>query len=234
MGTVARVSQTDTAWDGTSDTLPVVVVGTDPLCGWCFGIVDALAEARRRLADEVTFEVACGGLVLGSRVRAVANDVTYLRRGLATVAVTTGRHASSAYYDGLLADGTWVSDSEPSVRAVVVAREQGGDDVALDLSSRLSDALYQGGVAPEDPSTLAGAAAAVGLDPEAFLAAWVSPEAARATQDEMERARALGVTTYPSLLLRVGDAAVPLVAGYASADEITAVVRAAVPAVRAR
>ena len=161
-------------------------------------------------------------------MRAVANDEGYLRAGLATVAATTGRHAGTDYYDGLLAEGTWVSDSEPAVRAVVVAREQGGDAVALDLSSALSDALYVDGRAPEAPETLRDVAAAVGLDPDAFLAAFDSPEAREATKEEMLRARGLGVQTYPSLLLRVGERTVPLVEGYAPAQEIVRRVRGAV------
>lgn len=47
--------------------LPVVVYGYDPLCGWCFAAGPAMAEVRRTLADEVTFEVACGGLVSGEQ-----------------------------------------------------------------------------------------------------------------------------------------------------------------------
>ena len=215
------------------DPRPVVVVGTDPLCGWCFGIVDALAAARRELADEVRFEAACGGLVMGERVRPVAQDADYLRSGLATVAATTGRQATPAYVDGLLAEGTWVSDSEPSVRAVVVARDTAGDDAALDLSSALSDTLYLDGLAPDDPSVLEQVAGRLGLDGPAFVQRWGSDAAREATRAEMARARALGVQTYPSLLLRTGGGVVPLVAGYASAHEITDVVRSAVAAVTA-
>ena len=206
------------------------MVGTDPLCGWCFGVVDALAQARRVLAEEVTFEVALGGLVTGERVRPVAADGAYLRSGLATVAATTGRRAGVAYLDGLLAEGTWVSDSEPAVRAVVVAREQAGDAVALDLSSALSDGLYLDGRAPDDEDHLRDVAGRLGLDGAGFVTAWSSAAARAATRAEMQRARALGVTTYPSLLLRAGAGTVPLVAGYAPAAELVARVRAGVTA----
>ena len=216
-----------------ADARPVVVVGTDPLCGWCFGIVDALGAARRELTREVRFEVACGGLVVGERVRQVRHDEAYLRAGLATVAATTGRRASDAYLEGLLVDGTWVSDSEPVVRAVVLARDTAGDDAALDLSSALSDTLYSDGLAPDDPQVLSTVADRLGLDGAAFVQSWGSEAARAATAAEMARARALGVQTYPSLLLRVQGGLVPLVAGYASAPEIVATVRGAVASVAA-
>lgn len=216
-----------------SEALPVIVVGTDPLCGWCFGIVDALGEARRQLACEFRFEAACGGLVTGDRVHPIAEDEGYLRQGLAVVARTTGRQATPAYFDDIIAKGTWVSNSEPSVRAVVLARERFGDDTALDLSSALSDALYIEGREPDSAGTLSDLVERLGQHGASFAAAWDGDAARQATRLEMARARSIGITTYPSLVLRSGRGLVPLMAGYASADDIVFTVRAAVRKVAA-
>ena len=217
-----------------SQELPTLVHGLDPLCGWCFGTVDVVREAHEALRDEVRWHVALGGLVTGERVRALHHDEAYLRRGLATVEQVTGRAAGAAYLDGLLSEGTWVASSEPAVRAVVVAREAADDDVAVEVSHRLSDGLYVHGRPTDDPEHLRAVASEVGLDADAFVERWASGEAERATQDEMRRARALGVTTYPSFFLRPpgSDRMVELGAGWLPADELVGRARAVVGALR--
>lgn len=206
-----------------------MVYGVDPLCGWCFAIGQALAQARTELADEVRWEVALGGLVVGERVRPVREDAAYLRAGFAAVEQASGRRPGEAYWRDVVEPGTWVSDSEPAVRAVVAARDLAGDDTAIDVAHRLTDGLYLEGRTPDDPDQVERVGEAGGVGGEALLGRWRSPEAAEAVQREYARARGLGVTTYPSLFVRSagGGPLTPVLAGYAPADKIVAGVRRA-------
>lgn len=205
---------------------PVTVVyGVDPLCGWCFAIGEQLREARAQLAGEVTWEVALGGLVTGERVRPIALDADYLRRGLAQVEQASGRRAAEAYWTDLVGPGTWVSDSGPVVAAVVAVRDLAGDEAAMDLAHLLCDRMYLSGRAPDDPDQVRAGSAALGLDPDAVLARWRSDEGQEAAQAENARARALGVTTYPSLFVRQGRQLTPVLAGYAPAPVIVDTIR---------
>ena len=203
----------------TDDRRPQVIYGNDPLCGWCFAIGPDLQEARRRLGDSVGWRIECGGLVTGERVRPVAEDRGYLERGLATVRAASGREAGPAYYDGILAEGTWVSDSEPVCRAVLVVRDLAGE-AAIDFSHRLTDSLYLHGREPDAPETIAWAATQTGLDADAVVARWLRPEARALTREGFLGARRLGVAMYPSLLVSIDGVWTTVLAGYAPADEI--------------
>jgi putative protein-disulfide isomerase len=213
--------------DETATDRPTVVYGNDVLCGWCFATGPAILEAKQELGDDVTWRIETGGLVVGERVRPVALDREYLVAGLAQVAMVAGRRAGEAYYERVLAAGTWVSDSEPACRAVLTAQEMLGP-VAVEFSHWLTDALYLDGRVPDDPDTLRDAAAAHGLDGDELIARWATPGALETTRRAFARARALGIHTYPSLFLDTGGGTLePLVAGYADARTIVRTVREA-------
>lgn len=216
-----------------SDSLdaPIVVYGVDPLCGWCFAIGDALRQARAELGDSVRWQVALGGLVTGERVRPVRNDAEYLRGGMVAVERASGRRPGAAYWDDVVTPGTWVSDSEPAVRAVLAVRDLADDDTALVAAHLLCDGLYLDGRTPDDPQQIASVGETCGIDGDALVSRWQSDEGRAAVSREYARARALGVTTYPSLFVKAagGDDARlhPVLAGYAPASTIVAEVRRA-------
>lgn len=205
---------------------PTLVYGNDVLCGWCFATGPAIAEAKQRLGDAVQWRIECGGLVVGDRVRPVGADREYLVAGLQSVEAMTGRAAGAAYIERVLDVGTWVSDSEPACRAVLVAQEM-APSVAVEFSHWLTDALYLDGRVPDDPDVLRDAARAHGIDGDELLARWATPDAVAMTEAAFRRARSLGVSTYPSLFMERDDRLVALVAGYAPAEVIESTVREA-------
>jgi putative protein-disulfide isomerase len=205
--------------ESTGSERPVVVYGNDPLCGWCFAIGPDLVEAKRRTIDRFDWRVECGGLVVGDRVHPIALDRDYLVAGLAQVERVTGRRAGAAYFDGLLAQGTWISDSEPSCRAVIAARSL--DPVlAIDFSHGLTDALYLDGREPDAPDTVRDVADAVGFDGAELVARWTASEATAELQRAFVHARSIGITTYPSLFVEWRGERIPVLAGWADADTI--------------
>lgn len=204
-----------------TDNLPIeLVYHADPLCGWCFAIAPALEEARDRIGDRAHWTLRMGGLVVGERVRPVGLDAAYLRSGLAQVAAATGRTAGDRYYSDIVDRGSWVSDSEPVCRAVLVAEELGGTDAAFTASHALSDALYLEGREPDAPATVSDLAASLGLEPEQFLARWASDTAAARLTRHWEQTRAMGLSTYPTVAAVHAGVVTPLVVGAASADDI--------------
>lgn len=206
---------------------PVVVYGNDPLCGWCFAIGPELIEAKVRTSDRFDWRVECGGLVVGERVHPIALDREYLVAGLEQVARVTGRRAGQAYFDEILAPGTWVSDSAPSCRAVIVAREL-DPSAAIELSHGLTDALYLDGREPDDPDTIRDVANRVGFDGDDVVVRWSAPEAIEVTRQAFAHARSIGITTYPSLFVEWRGERVPVLSGWSDADSIVAALDAAV------
>lgn len=211
---------------------PVLVYALDPLCGWCFAFCDTIRALRRELDGEVSWELACGGLVVGERVGPIAMAADYLRAGMATVEACTSARFGPAFRR-VLEDGTWISDSEPPCRATLVARELFGPAVAVDFASELSRGFYADGRVPDDPSNIAAAARAVGAAPEPLLDAWGSDGARAMTRRAFADARDRGIGSYPALYVAAPGQLEPILRGYASPEDALAAVRAALRATRA-
>jgi putative protein-disulfide isomerase len=205
---------------------PTVVYANDPLCGWCFAIGPSLNDALLALGDDVQWRIECGGLVTGDRVRPIALDKDYLVAGFAQVEAASGRVPGDRYWSDVVQPGTWISNSEPACRAVLLV-QQLRPEIAIRFSHALTDALYLHGQTPENPQTLR-MVADFGLDPDQFLASWDSQDAIDMTAAAFAHARQIGVTTYPSLFLEVGSRLHPILAGFATAAEIESKVRLAI------
>jgi putative protein-disulfide isomerase len=210
---------------------PTIVYGNDPLCGWCFAIGPELLKARLELAEEVTFRIECGGLVTGERVRPIALDRDYLVAGFRQVKATSGREPGPNYWSRVVEPGTWVSNSEPACRAVLMAQKM-EPGLAVEFSHALTDALYVDGALPDDPATVRRVAEDVGINSDELSSLWSSPDAATLTADAFAHARQLGVTSYPSLHLEVGSRLKPILSGFATTDQIVSKIRTMIAVVR--
>jgi putative protein-disulfide isomerase len=211
---------------------PTVVYANDPLCGWCFAIGPSLDQAHELLGNDVRWRLECGGLVTGDRVRPISLDSDYLAAGFAQVKAASGREPGKRYWSEIVKPGSWISNSEPACRAVLLV-QQLRPEIAMQFSHSLTDALYLNGQTPENPETLR-MVAEYGLDPDEFIAAWESQTAIEMTSAAFTHARNLGVTTYPSLFLEVGSRLRPILSGFATATEIEAKVRLAIAAASSR
>lgn len=180
-----------------------LIYGFDPLCGWCFAFGPTL-RAIRAAYPELPVRLRYGGLVVGERVGPVAEARGYLTAGLEQVRQVAGVSAGAAFFQNLLAEGTYVSDSEPPCRAIYVM-EQLAPAGALDFAAALPDAYYIDGQPLDDAGLLASLAETNGADPELFVQQWASDEARRGTQRAFAQARAEGFTSYPTFVYRRGD-----------------------------
>jgi putative protein-disulfide isomerase len=180
-----------------------LVYGFDPLCGWCFAFRPTM-RAITKAHPDVPMRVLYGGLVLGERVRPIAADREYLLRGLEEVRRRSGVVAGERFYNGLLAEGTYVSNSEPPCRAMYVMQQLAPERVYA-FADALPDAYYSQGLPLDSETVLGDLAAAQGVERATFLDLWRSDEAKAGTQTAFTRARAAGVTMYPTLFYRRGE-----------------------------
>jgi putative protein-disulfide isomerase len=215
----------------THSTRPVLVVATDPLCGWCYGFGPTLRRLRQHFAGVATFDVAMGGLVTGARERMVGLDAPYLMRGLQAVHARTGVKAGPAFFERVLEPGRWISRSEPACRAARIARALAGPEAGLDMAFGLGEALYGEGRTPDDPATIRRVARAAGLDPDLLIERWSAPEAFAETIAMFDAERRRGVASYPTLYRETPDGALHEIAsGWLPADAAVATVEAALAA----
>ncbi|MBC8163617.1 MAG: DsbA family protein [Roseiflexaceae bacterium] len=175
-----------------------LLYGYDPLCGWCFAFRPTMAAIRQAYPD-LSVELIMGGLVVGERVAPIAQARDYLIKGLEQVRRTAGVSAGAAFYNGLLKQGSYISNSEPPCRAVYVA-QQLAPERAYDFADALPEAYYGRGLPLDDADVMAGLAREYGIDADAFLAAWQSEQAKHGTQHAFQQARLAGFNSYPTLV----------------------------------
>lgn len=188
----------------------------DAYCGWSHGFSGTLHEVTSR-HPALPVEVVSGGLFVGPR-RVPIREFGYVQGANAKIAELTGAEFGDSY-EQLIADGSFVMDSEAAARGVAALR-QTAPDRAAELATALQYAFYVDGLSLSDPATYRTVAKAAGLDAEAILAAFAAPRTRAAAEADFRRAAALGVTGFPTLLAIDGDSVTPLAYGHATADEV--------------
>lgn len=188
----------------------------DAYCGWCHGFAGAIEEVTAR-HSETTVEVVSGGLFTGPR-RVPIREFGYVQGANATIRELTGAEFGAGY-DQLIADGSFVMDSEAAARGVAVLRQAAPGRI-MELTAALQRAFYVDGLSLSDPATYRKIAEARGLDADAVVAAFGSPKARAAAHADFARAAALGVDAYPTLLAVGAGTTSVLARGRATADEV--------------
>jgi putative protein-disulfide isomerase len=187
----------------------------DAYCGWSYGFTPTLDElVRRRPGLEV--DVVSGGLFTGAR-RVPIREFGYVQGANAKITELTGV-AFGPGYERLIADGSFVMDSEDAARGMAAVR-QVVPGRAVDLAATLQHAFYVDGLSLSDPATYRTVAAAAGVDPDAVVDAFTAPASA-AAQEDFARAGGLGVHSFPTLLAVDGDRQKVIAVGHATADQV--------------
>jgi putative protein-disulfide isomerase len=188
----------------------------DAYCGWSHGFSGTLSEVASR-HPELPVEVVSGGLFTGSR-RVPIREFGYVQGANAKIAELTGAEFGEAY-EQLIADGSFVMDSEAAARGVAALRHV-APDRAAELAIALQHAFYADGLSLSEAATYRKVAEEAGLDADAVVAAFTGAEAPYRAADDFRRAAELGVTGFPMLLAVDGDSVTPLAQGHATADEV--------------
>ncbi|MFI8895634.1 DsbA family protein [Streptomyces paradoxus] len=193
-----------------------IVYVFDAYCGWSHGFSPILRDVISR-HPELDVEVVSGGLFTGSR-RVPIREFGYVQGANAKIAELTGAEFGGAY-DRLIADGSFVMDSEAAARGVAALRRV-APARAAELAIALQRAFYVDGLSLSDPAACRKVAEESGLDADAVVAAFEAPEAAEAAEADFRRAAGLGVTGFPTLLAADGNRFTPLAQGGATTAEV--------------
>lgn len=193
----------------------------DAYCGWCHGFGPALREVTGRHPG-LPVDVISGGLFTGAR-RVPIGEFGFIDGANAQISELTGAEFGEAY-GKLVAEGSFVMDSEAAARGFAALRDA-APDRAVELAEAVQRAFYIDGRSLSEVATYRDVAVAAGLDAGAVVAAFESPEAAAAARADFERATDLGVRGFPTLLAVEGGRTTVLADGRATADEIIARLR---------
>lgn len=187
----------------------------DAYCGWSHGFSATLREVAARHPD-LLVEVVSGGLFTGDR-RQPIRKLGYVQGANDKISQATGAEFGDGYRR-LIADGSFVMDSEAAARGMAALR-QAAPLRAAELAGGLQRAFFSDGHSLSDPQTYHKIALAAGLDPDAVVAGFLAP-GSHAAEADFRRAARLGVTGFPTLLADDGGRVVAVARGHATADEV--------------
>src|SRR5690625_802547 len=205
----------------------LIYVG-DPLCSACWGVAPTVSQLPQWAAEQgAKFSIVVGGLRPGGGDAWDDKFRAFLRQHWTEMA----EHSGQPFELGLLDREQFNYDTEPSARAVVVARAMlgAGDPNAKQLTEFFQDLQHRFYVLNEDPNELEfyrEPVAKLELDFAEFSRRFQSAEARTATRDEFLLNRSWGVRGFPSFVLRSGDKVEILGSGFLSVEEIASRVAA--------
>jgi len=202
-----------------------VVVVTDPLCSWCWGMAPAVELAADRLAGEVGFDLLLGGINTHATQPMGAYGRRLLRRIWDEVAATTGQHFGEGPPEPFCYNSTRACLALAGLRRATGRPPFG-------LLHRLQQRFFVEGRDITAPAVLVETAAEFGYDEAELRRDLEDPQLLADLRVEFDGARGYGTQALPSLLIEApeedgsGGERQLLAGGYADAETLVAMIRA--------
>lgn len=174
---------------------PTIIYIGDPMCSWCYGFAPEITKVKEALPDH-EFKVVLGGLrPQGTETMADLGD--FLEHHWKEIEKRT----SLPINYGIIGDESFVLDTEPGCRAVVVAREM-KSEIELDFFKAVQRAFYVDNKDMRSEKTFIEIAKEFGLDTAVFTQKFNSEEARYNTRSDFQLAAEMGIKGFPSVIVR--------------------------------
>lgn len=177
---------------------PRLIYVWDAYCGWCHGFSNSLKEFHEN-HPALPLTVLSGGLFFNQAI----GNFPHIPEANQRIHQLTGAEFGPKY-QSLLAEGTFVMDSESAAIGFSALRSLAPNH-AYYLASSMQKAFYINGKSLSDLDTYREIAIANGLDPEAVVARMTDENFKKESLSDFEEVRQLGVSGYPTLLLAYGS-----------------------------
>ena len=187
----------------------------DPMCSWCYGFAPELQQVVNELPEDVSFEVVAGGL-RPNGTETMAELKEFLTHHWEQVHDRSGQEFNYSVLDS----SDWLYDTEPSCRAVVTMRKL-NPDKEFEYFKLIQKGFYVDNHHPSRAETFARQAASLGVDEAAFIRLFNSDEMKNGTRADFNKARRMGVNSFPSLVLEHQGKQYLLAQGYARANSVS-------------
>jgi putative protein-disulfide isomerase len=194
-------------------TLLELLYVADPMCSWCWGFAPVIDKIDQSF--DMPLRVVVGGLRPGERAEPLDRVRPMLAHHWSQVAAATGQPFDHTALDRK----DWMYDTLVPDTAVATMRSMAPNETLRFLAT-VQQAFYAEAVDVTDPYVYVDLVAGFPIDPEPFVAAIRSPEMLVATERDFQEAQWLGVTGFPTLLLRDGTTTVPMSLGYAPFERV--------------
>lgn len=199
--------------EAVADSEKRILYFADPMCSWCWGFAPVITSLAAQAADRVALRLVMGGLRPGTTRPMSARAKAEIRHHWEEVQTTTGQPFDLSFFER---DG-FVYDTEPACRATVVMHGRARSQ-ALAYLKAVQSAFYAENRDVTDAQVLAELADPFGMSADAFLEDFASPAAVKTTHANFQLTQAMGVSGFPTVILRDSDGFACLTAGYQPLD----------------
>jgi putative protein-disulfide isomerase len=198
---------------------PHLIYIADPMCSWCWGFAPTIESISQRFGESLPIRLMMGGLRPGTTKPLDEAGRRTIREHWEHVREASGQPFDFRFFER----ESFVYDTEPASRAVVVMRRAGVAD-PLSCLHRVQAAFYAENRDVTDEQVLADISAQSGFHRETFFQAFRSEEAKQETWGDFASAQRAGITGFSTLIAGVGDGAryTLVTQGYQPAERLIA------------
>ncbi|MCW9034975.1 MAG: DsbA family protein [Rhodospirillales bacterium] len=187
----------------------------DPMCSWCWGFAPVMRSIAETYGDEIPLSMVVGGLRAGNTKVMDDQAKAEIRHHWEDVEKASGQPFDFSFFER----NDFIYDTEPSCRAVVTMRNI-MPEATFGYFALLHGAFYAANQDITQTDILVELAEKFDVDSTAFRDAFESPEIQKETFSDFMSAQQLGVTGFPTLVLRDGKQLRALNRGYCEFDVI--------------
>ncbi len=173
----------------------------DPMCSWCWGFRPTWLKLKAALPEQVVLITLLGGLAPDS------NQPMHpvLRRQIEQTWQRIMQQIPGTQFNfDFWRINVPRRSTYPACRAAITARQMA--DLEAEMTLAIQQAYYLEARNPSDLDVLADCAGSIGIARDEFIEQVTSQQAQQNLVDELHRVRALGIDSFPSLLLEQGSA----------------------------
>lgn len=188
----------------------------DPMCSWCWAFRPVFTQLVGRLPSNIKLKKLLGGLAPDSNIPMPLEMRRYIQASWKRIQhkLPTTKFNFDFWTQCEPRRSTW-----PACRAVIAAR-QAGEKFADAMILEIQEAYYIKAENPSELKTLINLAVRIGLDKKQFKQCIMSQEVNMQLKREINQSRAMGATSFPSLVLQAGESYWPVVIDYHSVEPI--------------
>ncbi len=179
------------------------------MCSWCWGFASVIDSIHKDFNHEAPLSIILGGLHAYDDFPMSNNYKTNIRHHWEDVNRATGAVFDYRFFDR---DG-FILDTEPACRAVVTIRKM-KPNVVLSFYESVSRSFYSENKNTTVSNTFKPLAEKVGIDFEEFDQIFNSSQIKDETKSDFQFSKKIGVTGFPTVLVKEGEKLALLTAGY--------------------
>jgi putative protein-disulfide isomerase len=192
-----------------------ILVIVDPMCSWCWGFSPTVEAMAGEYAGRVPVFPIVGGLRPLTAEPMSGRAKAEVRHHWADVENASGQSFDYSFFDR---DG-FIYDTEPACRALVTVRTL-KPEAALGFLAAQHQAFYAENRDITDHDVLVDLAETAGVDRASFVDIFPTRKMIYLTASDFFRSQSMGVTGFPTVVLRTDEKLSLLTAGFRSFEDL--------------